>query len=411
MEKRQQALMEKRYQVFVSSTFIDLKEERNEVIKALLELDCIPCAMEFFPSSDTEQETFIRQLMKTCDYYIVIVGGRYGSETTTGTSYTQMEYSIAKELQIPELVFIHEDIGKIRYEHIEKDPVKLEKLKLFLSILGTKLYKPWSSAQNLAAIVSRSLTQLIKSKQGTGWIRGDAKTEEHLLLIEEINHLNGRINDLQKKAEDSSDVYKDFDDAWARKIEETLQSHYERCVKDSEILKVRLMGLCLHKSFPKLSNFLIHTISNSLINNKNEGARIEIRLSVLNPECASWKLLNKRWEKLLPLFQIDLENLVEKLKDNKAIDISLKLYQYSHMPNWHGLLINHEELFLGTCMWDSSNCLTAGENIYQHFKTGASEVHNHLIKLYTRWFDYGRLNGTKEVIYDSRPITSSQQIP
>ena len=38
--------MNKRYQVFVSSTFADLAAERMEVIKALLELDCIPCGME-----------------------------------------------------------------------------------------------------------------------------------------------------------------------------------------------------------------------------------------------------------------------------------------------------------------------------------------------------------------------------
>jgi len=36
--------MDKRYQVFVSSTYSDLQEERAEVIRALLELDCLPAA-------------------------------------------------------------------------------------------------------------------------------------------------------------------------------------------------------------------------------------------------------------------------------------------------------------------------------------------------------------------------------
>ena len=43
--------LDKKYQVFVSSTYIDLQEERQEVIKALLELDCFPSSMEFFPFS------------------------------------------------------------------------------------------------------------------------------------------------------------------------------------------------------------------------------------------------------------------------------------------------------------------------------------------------------------------------
>lgn len=38
--------MEKRYQVFVSSTYQDLQEERKEVMQALLELDCIPAGCQ-----------------------------------------------------------------------------------------------------------------------------------------------------------------------------------------------------------------------------------------------------------------------------------------------------------------------------------------------------------------------------
>lgn len=49
--------MEKRYQVFVSSTYADLKEERQHVLQALMEMDCIPAGMELFPAADEEQKT------------------------------------------------------------------------------------------------------------------------------------------------------------------------------------------------------------------------------------------------------------------------------------------------------------------------------------------------------------------
>ena len=42
---------DKRYQVFVSSTFVDLKEERQTVMQVLLEADCIPAGMEIFPAT------------------------------------------------------------------------------------------------------------------------------------------------------------------------------------------------------------------------------------------------------------------------------------------------------------------------------------------------------------------------
>ena len=70
--------MEKKYQVFVSSTYEDLQEERREVMQALLELDCIPCGMEFFPAANEDQWTLIKNVIDDCDYYLVIVGGRYG---------------------------------------------------------------------------------------------------------------------------------------------------------------------------------------------------------------------------------------------------------------------------------------------------------------------------------------------
>lgn len=44
--------MDKRYQVFISSTFRDLQQERQAVLRAVLELDHMPAGMELFPAGD-----------------------------------------------------------------------------------------------------------------------------------------------------------------------------------------------------------------------------------------------------------------------------------------------------------------------------------------------------------------------
>ncbi|MCX6381232.1 MAG: DUF4062 domain-containing protein, partial [Armatimonadetes bacterium] len=59
--------MDKRYQVFVSSTYQDLQEERQEVMHALLELDCIPSGMELFPAADEAQWSLIKKVIDDCD--------------------------------------------------------------------------------------------------------------------------------------------------------------------------------------------------------------------------------------------------------------------------------------------------------------------------------------------------------
>jgi hypothetical protein len=48
-------VVEKRFQVFVSSTYTDLQEERRKVIQTIMEMDCIPSGMEMFPAADEEQ--------------------------------------------------------------------------------------------------------------------------------------------------------------------------------------------------------------------------------------------------------------------------------------------------------------------------------------------------------------------
>lgn len=105
--------MNKRYQVFVSSTYADLKNERSKVIQTIMELDCIPAGMELFPAIDNEQFDFIKKIIDDCDYYILIIGGRYGSLSVDGLSYTEKEYDYANEKNIKVLAFIHENPDNI----------------------------------------------------------------------------------------------------------------------------------------------------------------------------------------------------------------------------------------------------------------------------------------------------------
>lgn len=58
--------MDKRYQVFVSSTFSDLKDERQGVLKAILELDHMPAGMELFPATDASAYLSRGYVFNTC---------------------------------------------------------------------------------------------------------------------------------------------------------------------------------------------------------------------------------------------------------------------------------------------------------------------------------------------------------
>lgn len=186
---------ERRYQVFVSSTYLDLQEARQEVIQALLELECFPAGMELFPASDEERWQLIKHVIDDSDFYIVIIGGRYGSVDDQGVSYTEREYDYAVKAGKPVLGFLHADPGEIPQKHTDRDPHLQEKLEAFRTKVGRRMCKFWTSPAELGSVVSRSLIKAMRAAPAVGWVRADnAFTSEH---IEEVAQLRQTVAEFE----------------------------------------------------------------------------------------------------------------------------------------------------------------------------------------------------------------------
>jgi hypothetical protein len=189
-------MADKRYQVFVSSTYEDLQDERREVMQALLELDCIPAGMELFPAADETQWSLIRRVIDDCDYYIVIVAGRYGSTNKDGVSYTEMEYRYALDQGKPIIAFLHREPSALPAKHTEASPAGRQKLDAFRDLCQQKMVKHWISASELGSVVSRSLVRLTKDRPGIGWVRADSAPDQDVL--EQLVKKNKRIEELEQ---------------------------------------------------------------------------------------------------------------------------------------------------------------------------------------------------------------------
>lgn len=174
--------MNRKYTVFVSSTYKDLKQERQEVMQALLEMDCIPCGMELFPAADEEQFEFIKSIIDDCDYYVLILGGKYGSVNSDGISYTELEFRYALECNIPIISFVHGDTDNLPNSKCEHEEKMIEKLNSFRSLARKRLCKFWKNKEELAGLVSRSMIQLIKRHPATGWVRANLISNEETLM-------------------------------------------------------------------------------------------------------------------------------------------------------------------------------------------------------------------------------------
>jgi hypothetical protein len=146
--------MDKRYTVFVSSTYEDLKEERSAVIQAMLELDCIPVGMEFFSAANEDQWTQIKELIDQCDYYVVLTAGKYGSTNEEGKSYTQLEYEYALERNVPTIGFVHKDLGQWPSSKVESNQSEKDKLLAFHELIKKKLCQFWLDKDDLKTQVT-----------------------------------------------------------------------------------------------------------------------------------------------------------------------------------------------------------------------------------------------------------------
>ena len=205
--------MDKRYQVFVSSTFADLKDERSNVIQTLMEMDCIPAGMELFPALDEEQFEFIKKVIDDSDYYLLIIGGRYGSLSDEGISYTEMEYDYAISKGIKVIALVHDSPEKLAAEKVELDSDAQQKLKSFKQKVTTnRLVKFWDDAKELSGLVALSLPKTIKTYPAIGWIRGNEATDNNELLKQlnelrqENNKLEKQVKELRKNENEMSDL-------------------------------------------------------------------------------------------------------------------------------------------------------------------------------------------------------------
>ena len=140
----------------------------------------------------------IQKVIDDCDYYVLIIAGRYGSCDSEGISYTEKEYRYAISANKPTIAFLHKDPGNIAAKRCESAKEGKEKLAAFRALVETKLCKYWSNPSELGSVVSRSLVQLMKSTPAIGWVRANELPDkdaaiELLRLREQVEELEGQL--------------------------------------------------------------------------------------------------------------------------------------------------------------------------------------------------------------------------
>ena len=175
--------MNKRYQVFVSSTFNDLENERRAVFHSLMMMRFIVAGMEWFPAATEAQWKVVTRAIDDSDFYVLIIGGRYGSTTSEGLSFTEKEFDYAVEKRLPILVFCHKNPNLLPLEKSEIDQNLRHRLEAFRKKATTdRMVRFWSNnPEELANQVTIAVITAMDTTETVGWIRANKVTAKQVL--------------------------------------------------------------------------------------------------------------------------------------------------------------------------------------------------------------------------------------
>ena len=109
----QSRMHDRKYKIFISSSFEDLKDARAQLIKRTLKLGHFPAGMELFTPGDIRNLEIIEREIKSCDIFVILIGARLGMAITdrdysedNQVYYTMEEYKMARKHNKPVITFL-----------------------------------------------------------------------------------------------------------------------------------------------------------------------------------------------------------------------------------------------------------------------------------------------------------------
>lgn len=206
--------MNKKLQVFVSSTYTDLIEERQAAVEAILDAGHIPAGMELFKAGNESQLKTIYKWIDESDVYMLILGGRYGSiESKSGKSYTQLEYEYALSKNIPVFAvvlsesFLTNKINLLGLSDV-MEQMSPDKYQTFKLLVMSKIIRMVDDCKDIKITIHSTLNEFMNTYNLIGWIRNDNDTiqliKENASLLKENNNLNKQLQKMNEQVKTKS---------------------------------------------------------------------------------------------------------------------------------------------------------------------------------------------------------------
>lgn len=172
----------RKLQVFVSSTYRDLRDERQAAVQAILTSGHIPAGMELFQAGNRSQWDVIRQWIDDSDVFLLILGGRYGSiEPESRKSFVELEYDYASDADKPTFSCVIDGAAleeKVRAEGSSVlETQNSNAYEKFKARVMSKMVRRWRDARDIKLTILESLHAISRREDLCGWVKASSKSE------------------------------------------------------------------------------------------------------------------------------------------------------------------------------------------------------------------------------------------
>jgi len=167
-----------KYHIFIGSTLDDLKNERKEIPRIIMELGHVPVSAEHLDSSAKNYDQLLSKILDECDYFIAVTAHKYAPDGEK-ISPLETEFNIAYRKKIPVISLIIDEKARWKASKKEKDAALVKKhveLKKRLSAMKTDssgACETWLSSTDLYLKLQSLLILQMNLAPQRGWVRSD----------------------------------------------------------------------------------------------------------------------------------------------------------------------------------------------------------------------------------------------
>lgn len=193
-------IVEKRYQVFISTTYPDMQTARQAMMLPLMDMGMTPISMDLHIESSHSLMPVAQRMIDDCDYFIVLLGGRYGTLSPLGLSFPHREYIFAATKRKPVLALIHDQPHGLPESAREPSRDGQVRRDDFARLLENKVLSyRWREESELSSLLATVMPEMVRQYPARGWTRADNGGGGR---DDDVNALRARIDVLEKEREE-----------------------------------------------------------------------------------------------------------------------------------------------------------------------------------------------------------------